>query len=159
MPAKRRGSPRMRCEPPGTAPFPIERSLLASGVITAVRSGAIGRTVLTSGAITDPLTQVKGLNAEGGWSQLKFQQTAKLEWNGAIGMDTVPAKDLHSLPFFPTSYGYSPIARNRSGILNFIYRPRSDLLVSGEFHPLRTFTVRGNTYKSNQVSLSMGVLF
>jgi hypothetical protein len=121
--------------------------------------GGIGRTVLTSGPITDPLTQVKGLNAEGGWSQLKFRQTAKLEWNGAIGMDTVPAKDLHTLPFSPTSYAYSPIARNRSGILNFIYRPRSDLLVSGEFHPLRTFTVRGNTYKSNLISLSMGVLF
>ena len=121
--------------------------------------GGIGRTVLTSGPITDPNTQVKGLNAQGGWSQLKFRQTAKLEWNGAVGMDTVPAKDLRALPFSPTAYAYSPIARNRSAIINFIYRPRSDLLVSGEFHPLRTFTVRGNPYKSNQVSLSMGVLF
>jgi hypothetical protein len=121
--------------------------------------GGIGRTVLTSGPLTDPLSRVKGLNAIGGWTQIKFRQTEKLEWNGAFGMDSVRAKDLRSIPFSPTSYIYSPLARNRSGFVNFIYRPRSDFLVSGEYHPLRTFTIRGNAYRASQISLSMGVLF
>jgi F0F1-type ATP synthase membrane subunit b/b' len=66
--------------------------------------GGIGRTILASGPITDPRVRVKGLNAEGGWTQIKFRQTSKFEWNGAFGMDTVPAKQLRSIPFSPDSY-------------------------------------------------------
>ena len=121
--------------------------------------GGIGRTILASGAISDPLVRIKGLNAEGGWLQVKFQQTEKLEWNSAFGLDTVPAKDLHVFPFSPSSYNYSPVARNRSGFGNLIYRPRSDLLLSGEFRPIRTYSVRGTPWRATQVSLSMGVLF
>jgi hypothetical protein len=49
--------------------------------------------------------------------------------------------------------------QNRSALVNFIYRPRSDLLFSGEFRHLRTFDVDLGTPTAEQVNLMMGILF
>jgi hypothetical protein len=121
--------------------------------------GGIGRSVLFSGPITDPATQVRGLNATGGWAQLKFRQTEKFEWNGAFGEDNALARDLRFFPAAQQSYFDPSLARNRSSLLNFIYRPRSDLLFSAEYRRLRTFSILGNSDASGQVNLSIGVLF
>ncbi|HXM93286.1 MAG TPA: hypothetical protein VOA64_03365 [Candidatus Dormibacteraeota bacterium] len=120
--------------------------------------GGIGRSVLSSGPITDPRTQVRGLNATGGWAQVKFRQTEKLEWNAAFGQDNSLAQDLRRFSI-SQSYFDPSLARNRSSLLNFIYRPRSDLLISGEYRRLRTFTIQGDSDKADQINLSMGVLF
>lgn len=121
--------------------------------------GGIGRSVLFSGPITDPATQVKGLNATGGWAQLKFRQTEKFEWNGAFGEDNALARDLRFFPAALQGYFDPSLARNRSALLNFIYRPRSDLLFSAEYRRLRTFSILGNSEAAGQVNLSIGVLF
>ncbi|PYT98522.1 MAG: hypothetical protein DMG38_15395 [Acidobacteria bacterium] len=121
--------------------------------------GGIGRSVLFSGPITVPATQVRGLNAAGGWAQLKFRQTEKLEWNGAFGEDDAFARDLCYFPPVQQSYFDPTLARNRSSFLNFIYRPRSNLFFSPEFRRLRTFSVLGNSETADQLNLSMGVLF
>jgi hypothetical protein len=123
--------------------------------------GGIGRSALFSGPITDPATQVHGLNSVGGWAQVKFRQTEKFEWNGAFGQDNAFGRDLS---YFPSpvsqqSYFGPSLARNRSAFLNFIYHPRSDLLFSAEYRRLQTFTVVGNSSTANQINLSMGVLF
>ena len=41
---------------------------------------------------------------------------------------------------------------------NFIYRPRSDLLFSGEYRHLRTSEII-NYYSADQINVMMGVLF
>jgi hypothetical protein len=121
--------------------------------------GGIGRSVVFSGPITDPHTQVRGLNATGGWAQIKFRQTEKLEWNGAFGQDSSFARDLRLFPLSTQSYFDPSLARNRSAFLNFIYRPRSDLLFSVEYRHLRTITVTGNSETAGHIDVSMGVLF
>jgi hypothetical protein len=121
--------------------------------------GGIGRSAIFSGPLTDYFTRVKGLNSIGGWTQLKFNQTERLEWNAAFGQDTVPAKDLRAFPAFRQTYYDPSIARNRSSLVNFIYRPRSDLLFSLEYRRFRTFLIQGGANKADQVNLSMGVLF
>ena len=121
--------------------------------------GGIGRSALFSGPITDPSTQVRGLNAAGGWAQLKFRQTEKLEWNGAFGEDNALARDLRFFPTPQQSYFDPSLARNRSALLNFIYRPRSDLLFSAEYRRLRTFSILGNSDRADHINLSIGVLF
>jgi hypothetical protein len=121
--------------------------------------GGIGRSALFSGPITDPATQVRGLNATGGWAQLKFRQTEKLEWNGAFGEDNSLARDLRFFAAAQQSYFDPSLARNRGAFFNFIYRPRSDLLFSGEYHRLQTFSILGNSDTADQVNLSIGVLF
>ena len=124
-------------------------------------SGGIGRSVLFSGPVSDPATQVHGLNGAGGWSQLKFRQTEKFEWNGGFGEDNSFARDLS---YFPSpvsqqSYFDPTLARNRGAFLNFIYRPRSDLLFSAEYRRLRTLSILGTSETADHVNLSLGVLF
>jgi hypothetical protein len=43
-------------------------------------------------------------------------------------------------------------------MVNFIYRPRSDLLLSGEYRHLHTTQI-GNYFTADHVNVMMGVLF
>jgi hypothetical protein len=43
-------------------------------------------------------------------------------------------------------------------MINFVYRPRSDLLFSGEYRHLRTTQI-GSLDTADQVNMTMGVLF
>lgn len=115
--------------------------------------GAVGRSVLFS----SDSSQVRALNSVGGWSQLKFSATSKLEFNGAFGVDNPFAADVRG---FPVSAGFpAPLLQNRSSLINVIYRPRSDLLFSGEYRHLRTFDVDAGSPTSDQLNLMMGILF
>jgi hypothetical protein len=121
--------------------------------------GGLGRSVVFTGSIADPAAQAQGLNAAGGWAQLKFRQTEKLEWNGAFGLDNSKAGDLRDYPVSaPGDYGAS-MARNRSGFFNFIYRPRSDLLFSVEYRRLQTISLVGNSKTADHINIGIGVLF
>ena len=120
--------------------------------------GGIGQTVIFSGSPIDPATQVLGLNAIGGWSQLKFKATEKWEFNGAFGLDNPYAGDVQAFPGGQSYYG-SPLLQNRSALFNFIYRPRSDLLFSAEYLRLRTSQIYNDRNSAEQINLMMGVLF
>jgi hypothetical protein len=121
--------------------------------------GGLGRSVVSSGAFTNPNSEIQALNAAGGWSQLKFRQTAKLEWNAAYGMDNSFAGDLRDYPVSaPGDYSAS-LARNRSELFNFIYRPRSDLLFSVEYRRLQTTSITGYYQSADHINLGIGVLF
>jgi hypothetical protein len=109
--------------------------------------------------LTDPGTQVRGLNSSGGWAQVKFRETEKFEWNGAFGQDNSFAGDLRLFPLSTQGYFDPSLARNRSAFVNFIYRPRSDLLFSVEYRRLRTISVTGNSETAGHINISMGVLF
>jgi hypothetical protein len=115
--------------------------------------GAVGRSVLFSG----DSSQVRALNSVGGWSQLKILATSKLEFNGAFGVDNPFAGDVRG---FPLSAGFpAPLLQNRSSLVNVIYRPRSDLLFSGEYRHLRTFDIDAGSPTADQLNLMMGILF
>ncbi len=128
---------------------------------------AAGRTVLVNGPLTDPATAVKGTQSTGGWAQFKFKPVANLEFNAAAGQDGVPAREVRGFTFSPfnaqgiplVSYFPGNLTRNRAEFVNFIYRPRSNLLFSAEFRTLRTFTIEGHSDRANQINLMMGVLF
>jgi hypothetical protein len=120
--------------------------------------GGTGRSVVYSGSPFDPATQVRALNAAGGWAQLKIKPYSRLEFNGAFGLDSPFSSDLR---VFPSGQSYldPTLAVNRAMLLNFIYRPRSDLLFSTEYRHLKTFHVNNDNYSADQVNLVMGVLF
>ncbi len=120
--------------------------------------GGIGQSVIFSGNPLDPATQVRGLNAIGGWSQLKFKATGKLEFNGAFGLDNPYAADTLAFPG-GESYYTEPLLKNRSALVNFVYRPRSDLLFSAEYLHLRTTEIYNENNSAEQFNLIMGVLF
>ena len=119
--------------------------------------GGVGRSVVYGGALTNPATSVAGLDSTGGWGQLKVAPTEKWEFNGAFGLDSPFAEDFRYAAVIP-AYG-SLIARNRSTMVNFIYRPRSNLLFSLEYRRLRTFINDGTSDTADHVNLGIGVLF
>jgi hypothetical protein len=121
--------------------------------------GGSGRSVIIgSTMIPDPTAPVQGLNATGGWTQLKFRPFEKLEFNGAFGEDFSSPSDLTRFPQ-SASYFDPSIVRNSSFFVNTIYRPRSNLLLSLEYRRLRAAETTPATYTANQVNLSAGVLF
>jgi hypothetical protein len=119
--------------------------------------GGIGQSILYSGNPLDPASDFRGVNSAGGWSQIKFSATSRLEFNGAFGVDDPYSADVHA---FAAPVGYYPavLTANRSAMMNFIYRPRSDLLFSAEYRHLRTSEI-GALNTADQINLIMGVLF
>ncbi len=119
--------------------------------------GGIGQSILFSGSPTNPASDFRGVNSAGGWSQIKFAATSRLEFNGVLGVDDPYSRDIHA---YVSPVGYYPtlLTANRSAMMNFIYRPRSDLLFSGEYRRLRTSEI-GALNTADQINLIMGVLF
>ncbi|MGC2193991.1 MAG: hypothetical protein WA628_04895 [Terriglobales bacterium] len=123
--------------------------------------GGTYRSALFSGSPTDPTSLVQALETIGGWSQLKFRPSSKLEFNVAAGQDNPFASEVRAFPFATYGSGTpaSSVARNQSGLLNFIYRPRSDLLFSAEYRHISTYDIDNTRYTADQVNLVMGILF
>jgi hypothetical protein len=143
--------------------IPILRRLGLSGEFYRGRAvgglnAAIGQTVLFGGNPYYASTSIHGLDSAGGWSQLKFQLTPKLEVNGVLAEDDAFAGDVRG--FATDANNFGPIlGRNRGALGNLVYRPRSDLLLSAEFRRLHTFPVYDSASVTNQVNLAMGILF
>ena len=121
--------------------------------------GGLGQSVLFSNnEPQEPYTQLIGLNTVGGWTQLKYRPTTKLEINAAFGLDNPYAKDLEFFPY-AFSYGEVVLARNHAGFANVIYRPRSDLLFSVEYRRIVTESITSPNWNVGHLNLMMGVLF
>lgn len=143
--------------------IPIVRRLGLSGEFYRGRAAgglgaAIGQTILFGGNPAYTNTPLRGVNSAGGWSQLKFQLTPKLELNGALAEDDAFASDIRGFATDANNFG-EILGRNRGELANLVYRPRSDLLLSAEFRRLHTFTVYDGANVTNQVNLAMGILF
>jgi len=120
--------------------------------------GGIGQSVLWQGSLADPATDVYGLDSIGGWSQLKFKATSKLQFNGAYGLDNPYARELR-FHGGNTNYYPVPLSKNESGFVNFIYQPRSDIVFSMEYRRIKTFTLDSNANVANVTSFSVGYIF
>jgi hypothetical protein len=143
--------------------IPIMRRLNLTGEFYRGRGvggigAGIGRSVLFGGNPADAATPIHGLDSEGGWSQLQYQLTPKLQLNAAFGEDNPFAGDVRG--FASDANNYTTIlGRNRSAFGNLVYRPRSDLLLSAEFKRLRSFPVYSASSLTSQVNLALGILF
>ena len=120
--------------------------------------GAIGTSILYGGDPKFPFTPIRSLDAAGGWTQLKFQATPKIEFNGVFAEDNAFAGDARGFATDQNNFGRI-LGRNRGELGNVIFRPRSDLILAAEFRRLRTFPVFSNSSATNQVNLSLGILF
>jgi hypothetical protein len=137
--------------------FSVSGGLYRGNAIGGLGAG-VGRSVLYNGALTDPATSVLGLNSAGGWAQLKFRPLERLQFNGAFGEDNSFASDIRYFEY-PESYNNPTIARNQSGLVNVIYYPRSDLLLSLEYRRIWTYELDKSPYQAGQINLGVGLLF
>ncbi len=121
--------------------------------------GGIGRSVVFNGDPGQATTMVRGINAVGGWTQLKYRASSTLEFNAAVGLDNPFSTDIHAFAPHAQTFGDPTLIKNQGGFFNVIYRPRSDLLFSAEYHRLQTFQVNNGGYNASHIDLTMGVLF
>lgn len=121
--------------------------------------GGIGQDIVLSGSFESATTVIQGVDSMGGWAQLKFKPSAKFEINGAFGQDNPFASQLRRFSATtPAVYGSDLLARNRSSFANFIYWPKSNIVMSIEYLHLRTFDLDGS-YNANSVNLALGYIF
>jgi len=120
--------------------------------------GGISRSVLFLGDPDNPATAIRPLDSRGGWSQLKFRATSKLEFNAGFGIDNPTAAEVR-LASGSQQYVGPLLTQNRAGLINFVYRPRSNLLFSTEYRHLRSFPIDSVSNSAQQVNMVMGVLF
>jgi hypothetical protein len=106
--------------------------------------------------VTSPL--LAGIGEIGGWSQVTFKATARNEFNVAAGyggFETSAMRRAISRDY----YFASLLSRNESVLVNYVVRPRSDLLFSAEYRHLRTTAVSGNVSDADVVGVAAGFLF
>ena len=120
--------------------------------------GGIGQSVLWNGQLNDPDTEVYGLNSMGGWVQLKLKPALKFEINGAFGDDSPFASELRRFSENPI-YFNSLLSKNQTALANFVYRPRSDVILSLEYKHLKTFILDSNSSSANTINLIIGYIF
>ena len=120
--------------------------------------GGIGQSVIWNTPLADPATEVYGLNALGGWTQLKYKATPKLQFNGAYGLDNPYAGELRNHGGNTTYYPI-PLSKNESGFVNFIYQPRSAIVFSLEYRRIKTFSLDQGANVANIANFSVGYIF
>ena len=143
--------------------LPVTRLFELSGEFYRGRAvgglgGGIGQSVLLSGALTDPATSAHGLDSVGGWAQVKFKPRTNFQVNAALGQDNPFASELRLYPVVSSAYDEA-LARNRSWLANFIYKPRSDVVMSVEFRRLKTHELNPGANVANHLNLSLGYIF
>ena len=123
--------------------------------------GGLGAAIGTSvvyGSNDYGVSPLRGLDTAGGWAQLKFQLTPKLELNGVVSEDDAFTAGIRGFAT-DANNGGEILGRNRGALGNLVFRPRSDLLLAAEFRRLHTFPVYDPGSATNQVNLSIGILF
>jgi len=120
--------------------------------------GGVGQSVVATGPVSDPASSVHGLNSEGGWTQLKWKPRANFQVNGAYGQDDPFTSQLRFFPVAPSEYGEA-LTRTRSWFTNFIYEPKSNVVLSFEYKRLNTFDVGSEGYATDHLNLSLGYIF
>ena len=144
--------------------IPLSNRVSLSGEFYRGRSvggigGGISRSVVFIGDPGSPATAVRGLDSLGGWSQFKIRANSKLEFNAGFGLDNPYAAEIRAAaPSLPYLNGQQLLTQNRSGLVNFIYRPRSNLLFSTEYRYLQSFGLY-SANSADQINMMMGVLF
>jgi hypothetical protein len=121
--------------------------------------GGVYKDVVTG---TSPMTGapvLHGLNAGGGWVQLKTRFTSELEANGAIGLDDGFAGDFHAVVQPATASASQLRARNRMFVGNLIYRPKTYIILSPEFRRIWTWPINSSVNTLNVYTLSVGYEF
>ena len=121
-------------------------------------AGGIGQTAIWHSSLVDPQTQVYGLDSMGGWAQLKFKVTPKLELNGAFGQDNPFANELRTVGGNLGFYN-AILSRNLTPMANVIYRPKSNLVTSVEYRYLRTYQLDSLPNTAHHLDLSVGYIF
>lgn len=106
-----------------------------------------------------PHSAVQPLRSTGGWAQMKVIPSTRFEINGAFGQDENYGHDLRVFPASFTSAGFPAMQKNRTELVNFIYKPTSILLFAIEYRHLFTLPANSVGQSADQINTAAGVHF
>jgi hypothetical protein len=102
---------------------------------------------------------LEGITMAGGWTQLKYKVDARNEFNFGIGTGGRDSGDFREAQQLDPRALSTLSPRNQMLFVNYIFRPRSDLLFSPEFRRLRTYPSSGAAVAADQIGLAAAFLF
>ena len=146
----------------GTADWdmPFARFLDVSGEFYRGRAiGGLGGGAFKDYVTYNMYTSLYGLDAIGGWGQLKFVFSQTIEANIAAGQDNAFADDLRGSDYATEPRFYANLARNQTVLGNVIYKPRSFLLLSAEFREIRSWPILGSVNRNRILGVAAGYSF
>jgi uncharacterized coiled-coil protein SlyX len=120
--------------------------------------GAYKDVLIGMDPVTDT-TRTIGLDAAGGWSQIKAKLLPSLELNAAYGQDGGFAADFRKLELYVNFYPLETSARNRMVFGNLVYRPKTYLIFSPEYRRIDSWQITGAPNVANVFTLSAGYQF
>lgn len=121
--------------------------------------GGVYKDVVTG---TDPVSGapvLHGLNAIGGWAQLKTRFTETLETNLSLGQDGGFARDFHAVVQPATASATQLRARNEMFVANLIFRPKTYIIISPEYRRIWSWPISGADSTLDIFTLSVGYQF
>jgi hypothetical protein len=90
---------------------------------------------------------------------LKLIPGRTFEINGAFGQDENHSQSVRAFPFSFTNAGFPAMQKNRTELVNFIYKPTSVLLFAVEYRHLFTLPVNAKGNTADHINLAAGVQF
>jgi len=107
-------------------------------------------------ALAEPA--IERLTMIGGWTQLKIPIDVRNEFNVGAGTGGRNSSGLGAIEYY-NQYLQDFAARNQSLFVNYIVKPRSDLVLSVEYRRLRTYQISDDTASAGQIGFAVGFLF
>jgi hypothetical protein len=101
---------------------------------------------------------IEQLTTIGGWTQLKFPIDVRNEFNVGAGTGGRNSSGLGSI-YYDNAYLQEFAARNQTLFVNYILKPKSDLVFSVEYRRLRTYPIGDDTATASQIGVAAGFLF
>ena len=139
---------------------PLTSSLEFSGDIYRGRAiGGLGGGTFKDYVTYDNYSILRGLDAEGGWAQLKIAMSNMLETNLAIGQDDAMANDLYGSDLLTEQSSYLNLARNQTMFGNLVFHSRSFLLFSAELRQLKSWPIAGLPNRDRILGIATGYSF
>jgi hypothetical protein len=145
--------------------IPIGDKVTLSGELFWGRSlSGLGGGIVQGIAVTS--ADARGVRTRGGWAQLQVRPITRLSLNFAYGADDPYNRDLLGTRFErivsdgtpPTNRGTSR-ASNRTVSANFLYRFRSNFIISTEYRFMQTLFTEATTRHNNHINVGFGYLF
>ena len=120
--------------------------------------GAYKDTLTGADAITG-VTRTIGVEAVGGWSQLKVRLGPTLEANAMFGIDNALSRNFDGLILSSSSNPRQLYARSTTVVGNLIFRPKTYLIISPEYRRILSWRYTGPANIANVFTLTAGYQF
>jgi hypothetical protein len=106
--------------------------------------------------VTAPV--LASLRSIGGWSQFKYKVNSRSEFNVAAGTGGRTSARLRAASVTDSFLTTVP-ARNQMLFANYIFKPRSNIVLSLEYRRLRTYGILNVPSVATQLGLAIGYIF